>query len=111
MEVTTTQLKRCDLVKAVGRIDSETAPKLAAEFQRLIDNGRCKIVFDMSDVEFMSSAGLRILIDVQKTCKKLNRGELVLAGVRPQVYNAMDLVGLVPLFKFFDNATEAVGSF
>ncbi len=111
MEVTTTQMKRCDLVKAVGRVDSLTAPQLADAFRAITESGRYKIVFDMSDVEYMSSAGLRVLIDVQKTAKKWNRGELVLAGVNPQVYNAMELVGFVPLFRIVDNPTEAVGSF
>jgi len=111
MEVTITQLKRCDLVKAAGRIDSHTAPQLAEAFRSITDSGRFKIAFDMSEVDFVSSAGLRVMIDVQKTCKKWNRGELVLAGINPQVYNAMDLVGFVPLFKFFDNTTESVGSF
>jgi anti-sigma B factor antagonist len=111
MEVTTTQLKRCDVVTASGRIDSRTAPEVAEAFRQIVDEGRFRIVFDMSDVEFISSAGLRIIIDVQKTCKRWNRGEMVLVGVQPQVYSAMDLVGFVPLFKFFDGTTEAVGSF
>jgi len=111
MEVTSTQMKHCDLVKAVGRVDSFTAPQLAETFRAITDAGRFKIVFDMSDVEYMSSAGLRVLIDVQKTAKKWNRGELVLAAVNPQVYSAMELVGFVPLFRIMDNPTEAVGSF
>jgi anti-sigma B factor antagonist len=111
MEVSTTQLKRCDVVTASGRIDSRTAPELAEAFRQITDEGRFRIVFDMTGVDFISSAGLRIMIDVQKTCKRWNRGEMVLVGVQPQVHSAMDLVGFVPLFKFSDNTTEAVGSF
>ncbi len=111
MEITATQLKRCDLVKAVGRIDSHTAPQAAEAFHAITDAGRFRIVFDMAEVDYVSSAGLRVLIDVQKTCKKWNRGELVLSGVNPQVYSAMDMVGFVPLFKIMANTTEAVGSF
>ena len=64
----------------------------------------------MSGVEFLSSAGLRVLIDVQKTCKRWNRGELVLANVPQRIYETLDLAGFVPLFKFFDDVVEAVGS-
>jgi anti-sigma B factor antagonist len=111
MEVTTTQFKRCDLVKATGRIDSQTAPQLAEAFSAINEAERFKIVFDMGGVDYISSAGLRVMIDVQKTCKRWNRGEMVLANLPQRIYEALDLAGFVPLFKLFDDVVEAVGSF
>jgi anti-sigma B factor antagonist len=111
MEVTTTQYKRCDVVAASGRIDSQTAPNLEAAFQEIMDAGRYNVVFDMSDVDFVSSAGLRVMIAVQKTCKKWNRGELVLVNVPQRIYETLDLAGFVPLFGIYDDMVEAVGSF
>lgn len=111
MEITTKQLKRCDLVEATGRIDSQTAPQLEEAFDAITTNGRFRIVFDMSNVSFISSAGLRVLISAQKTCKRWNRGEVVLASVPQLICEALDLAGFVPLFKLFDDSTEAVGSF
>jgi anti-sigma B factor antagonist len=110
MEVTTTRFKHCDLVKATGRIDSNTSPRLAEVMEELTKEGRYKIVFDMSSVEYMSSAGLRILIGTQKECKKYNRGEIVLAMVPQRIYEAMDLAGFVGLFTFYDDVTMAVGN-
>ena len=111
MEITTTQFKRCDLVKATGRIDSQTAPQLAEALSAINEAERFKIVFDMGGVDYVSSAGLRVMIDVQKTCKRWNRGEMVLANVPQRIYEALDLAGFVPLFKLFDDVVEAVGSF
>ena len=111
MEVTTTAYKHCDLVKPTGRIDSYTAPKLQEVIDEIIKDGHHKIVLDMSDVDYMSSAGLRVLISTQKTCKRYNRGEVILAAVPRRIYEALDLAGFVPLFKFFDDATSAVGNF
>jgi anti-sigma B factor antagonist len=111
MDVTTTQFKHCDLVTANGRIDSLSSPRLAEVFDAIIEAGRFRIVFDMSDVDYVSSAGLRVLIDAQKTCKRWSRGEVVLAGVRAPVLEVLDMVGFVPLFRFFEDATIAVGSF
>jgi len=111
MEVTTKQLKRCDLVKATGRIDSNTAPQLSQAFEEINEDGRFRIVFDMGDVEFLSSAGLRTLISVQKNCKRWNRGELVLADVPERIEETLELAGLDPLFTHFDDVVEAVGSF
>jgi anti-sigma B factor antagonist len=111
MEVTTKQFKRSDLVEATGRVDSQTAPQLAEAIDAIIEAGRFRIVFDMSGVEFLSSAGLRVLINVQKTCKRWNRGELVLANVPDRIKETLDLAGFVPLFRFSDDVVEAVGSF
>ena len=111
MELTSEQLKRCDLVKVAGRIDSQTAPQLAEALSTIIEAGRFRIVFDMSEVDFISSAGLRVLIDVQKTCKRWNRGQLVLAAVPERIYETLDLTGFVPLFNIFDAVLHAVGSF
>jgi anti-sigma B factor antagonist len=111
MEFTTEQLKRCDLVKAAGRIDSQAAPQLAEALNAITEAGRFKIVLDMSGTDFISSAGLRVLIDVQKTCKRWNRGQLVLAAVPERIYETLDLTGFVPLFNIFDDVLHAVGSF
>ncbi len=111
MEINTTQFKHCDLVKVVGRIDSATAPLLGEAMDSLTNSGRYKVVFDMSGVEYMSSAGLRVLINTHKNCKRYNRGEVVLALVPQRIYDALELAGFVPLFKFYDNVLEAVGKF
>jgi anti-sigma B factor antagonist len=111
MELTTEQFKRCDLVKATGRIDSQTVPQLEEAFRRITDAGRFRIVFDMSAVGFVSSAGLRAMIATQKTCKRWNRGELKLAAVPQRILETLELTGFVPLFKFYDDAVGAVGSF
>jgi len=111
MEANVTQYKHCDLVEVNGRVDSYTAPKFAEVLEGITDEGRYKIVLDMDDVDYMSSAGLRVLISTQKTCKRYNRGEVILARVPERIYEALDLAGFVPLFKFFDNVTDAVGYF
>jgi anti-sigma B factor antagonist len=110
METTHTQYKHCDLVKAQGRIDSATAPQLAKALDDITGAGRYKIILDLSEVDFMSSAGLRILISTQKTCHRYNRGEIVLAAVPKRIHDALELAGFIPLFKFYDTILDAVGS-
>ena len=111
MEIATREFKRCTVVEVSGRIDSATAPDLAEVLNGLTEGGEYNLVLDMSDVDFISSAGLRVLIDTQKTCHRLNRGRLVLADVPEHIYEAFDLAGFVPLFDFYDERVEAVGSF
>lgn len=111
MEISTTQYKRCDVVTAAGRVDSNTAPNLAEALNAITEAGRFKIVFDMKDVNFVSSKGWWVLIDTQKKCKRYKRGELVLVNIKKEIKDSLDLVGLGTYFKIFDNLTAAVGSF
>ena len=111
MTITTTNYKRCDVVKMTGRIDSQTASDLRSAFEGLTEDSRFKIVFDMSEVEFMSSGGIWVLLDTQKTCKRWNRGELVIAEVHDEIKKTLDLAGIQHFFKIYDNVLDAVGSF
>lgn len=112
MEVQTKQLRRCDLVIATGRIDSASVNTLAAAFESIKNAGRYKIVLNLRDVTYISSAGLGELIDTQNVCKQPHhRGELVLAEAPQRIKDALELAGLSALFKVFDTETEAVGSF
>lgn len=110
MKISTTPLKRCDLVKLSGRIDSSNADKLLEALQVINNKERYKIVLDMSEVDFMSSKGWWALIQTQKACKRYNRGELLLANVPPRINETLGLVGMNDYFRHFDDTTEAVGS-
>ncbi len=111
MEITTTPYNRCMVVKTSGRIDGSNAPELGKALKSITESGKFNIILDMSEVNFMASAGWWVLIDTQKTCKKLNRGELVLAFVDKSIKESLTLVGMSSYFKTFDDITAAVGSF
>jgi anti-sigma B factor antagonist len=111
MDITTTEYKRCDVVKTVGRIDSYTAPDLDEVLSSLTNSGKYKIVLDMTDVDFMSSKGWWVLIETQKNCKRYNRGELVLTGVQDRIRDSLNLVGMGSYFQIFDDVVSAVANF
>jgi len=111
MEITTTEYKRCDVVKTIGRIDSYTAPELEEALTGLTDRGRYKLVLDMTDVDFMSSKGWWVLIETQKNCKRYNRGELVLTGVQERIRDSLNLVGMGSYFQIYDDLLSAVANF
>ena len=58
MKLISSQFKYCDLVKVEGRIDSNTASQLGDALDNIIKEGRFKIVLDLEQADFMSSAGL-----------------------------------------------------
>jgi anti-sigma B factor antagonist len=111
MEITTRQLRRVDVVAVTGRVDSSTAPELEEALTTIMDEGRFRICMDMENLDYLSSAGIKVLISTLKTCKRWNRGDLLLAAVPSRICEVLDLAGLLPLFKMYPDLAEAVGSF
>lgn len=111
MEITIEQYKHCDLLAIKGKVDSYTAPDLMKMLDKANDDGKFKIVLDLNDLDYMSSAGFRTLLVAQRNCKRYNRGEVILARVPKKIMDALELTGFTPLFKIFDDVTPAVGSF
>ncbi len=111
MEINTKEFKHCNLVTVTGRVDSATAPQFSQVLNNQIDKGVYKYVIDMSGLEYMSSAGFRALLAAQRSCKRYNRGEVILAAVPTRIQEALELAGFTELFKTFPEPLEAVGSF
>jgi anti-sigma B factor antagonist len=111
MEITTKHYKHCDLLSLKGKVDSYTAPDLTKAIEMLNHDGQFKIVLDLGELEYMSSAGFRALLIGQRNCKRYNRGEMILAAVPKKIMDALELTGFTPLFRIFDDVIAAVGSF
>ena len=111
MEISRTDFKHCELFTVAGRVDSYSAPRLAQVLAESTKENRFNLILDLGLVEYVSSAGLRVFIDVQKTCKQSGRGEIILVAVPKRIYETLELAGFVPLFRFFDDLTAAVAHF
>ena len=111
MQITTTEMKRCILIAPVGRIDGATAPELEQALKTLLATNHFRLVIDMGNVTFLSSAGLRVLVSTWKATRRFNRGDLRLANVPERINSVFELTGLHAHFAQFQNTVEAVGSF
>lgn len=112
MEVTTKRLERADLVKVSGRVDHQTAPELEKVLRGLVDEGRHNIIVDLTDVPYISSAGLKALQATAKAARSgIIGGDLRLVGLKPNIKEIFDTIGFTQLFKIYDDLLDAVGSF
>lgn len=109
--IETTQMDKVDVVKASGRIDSHTAPDLKEAFDGLLEGGRYRMVFDMSEIEFLSSSGVWVLLETQKLARKKRGGDLVIASANENIQKTLDLAGLMHFMKLFEDIDSAVASF
>jgi anti-anti-sigma factor len=94
-------------VRPPRRLDGSSSPALEQELGRYIDAGDRLFVIDLSTVEFISSAGLRVLMVVAKRVKAYG-GRLVLCAVPMPIREALDAVGYSLIFDVFQDYEEAV---
>ena len=83
-------------VAVAGRIDTITAPKLEAELGL---DGVKDLTFDFSEVEYVSSAGLRLLVKAYKEVTSAG-GAMKIANIRPIVKEVFDITGFADKFTF-----------
>jgi len=114
LTISVEHLKRVTLVSVSGRVDSSNAAELDNTLKENMNDDNYNIVLNLSEVSYMSSAGLRALVSALRECKK-HRGDVRLSEPSERVAEVLDLAGLTvaeaPLFQVFDNDMAAVGSF
>ncbi len=77
-----------------GRLDTNSSPKLEAELRQSV-NGVTELVFDFSEVEYISSAGLRVLLAAQKVMNC--QGSMKLIGVSADVMEVFEITGFADI--------------
>ena len=90
MEIKKTQNGNELEVAVSGRVDTSTAPQLEACLKESLD-GIEKLVLDLAGLEYISSAGLRVLLGAQKTMNK--QGEMVVANHNEEVSEVFEITG------------------
>jgi anti-anti-sigma factor len=88
---------RALVIAPEGRVDSVSSGELERLVVSRIDAGEKRVVLDLSAVEYISSAGLRVLLLAAKRLKEPPAG-LVLCGMGPSVRAVLELAGFLPLF-------------
>lgn len=77
-----------------GRLDTTTAPQLDEEFKQNLA-GIEKLVLDFTALEYLSSAGLRVLLSAQKTMNK--QGEMIIKNVNETITEIFEVTGFIDI--------------
>ena len=78
-----------------GRLDTTTAPELEAELKNL--EGVTELKFDLAGLEYISSAGLRVLLSAQKTMNK--QGSMIILNTRPDIMDIFEISGFTDILN------------
>jgi anti-anti-sigma factor len=90
-----------------GFIDTLTAPEFEKQFLSLLRNKKFKLVVDLKKVDYISSAGWGIFVSELKRIRG-KKGDLVLAGMSPDVTEVFELLEFNVILKSFPDVESAV---
>ncbi|MBR3570087.1 MAG: STAS domain-containing protein [Oscillibacter sp.] len=87
-------------VSLEGRLDTTTAPELEAELRPALKDGVTNLTIDLKKLEYVSSAGLRVLLSAQKIMNR--QGEMTVRNVGSAIMDVFEVTGFVDLLNIED---------
>ena len=110
MQITQKQEGEVCIVSLKGDFDSGSAGEVEQSLNQAIFQGARKLLVDLDGTEYMSSAGLKVLLDVERKLKK-KEGQIKLCCLRPHVKEVCNAAGFNQIFKIYNTVREGVASF
>lgn len=97
------------ILKIEGRIDTVQSSFLEEEVNQLFDNGEKNLIFNCSEMNYISSSGLRVFLVAQKKAIS-TKGKLYLCNLQPAIREVFRISGFSNLFRIFESQEEALNN-
>jgi anti-sigma B factor antagonist len=110
MDITETKHDQYSIFKLNGRLDSNTAMGFEQKLFECIENGTQRLILDFQDLDYISSAGLRVILKATKNLKSAE-GKLVLCAMQDYVKEVFEISGFdsfLPIEATLDDAVKSV---
>lgn len=107
MDITMKEAEGHAHLSFAGRLDATSAPEAEEQLKKCLDDGNNKLLIDMKGLDYISSAGLRVLLVVAKRLRQSN-GKIALCQMVDSVKEVFDISGFSSIFNIFDTESEAV---
>ena len=98
------------ILRVSGHLDAHTAPDLDRALTDLLESGAFRVVMDLADLGYISSAGLGVLTGSLGAFREQG-GDLKLAAVPQNAYRVLDLLGFTRLLDLYDTREAAIAAF
>ena len=95
------------ILRPCGRLDSSSSPELERVVAEQLEAGMQRLVFDLSALDYISSAGLRVVLLAGKKLRA-SKGKLVLVGLSDMVREVFDMSGFLTLFAVTNTLDEGL---
>jgi anti-sigma B factor antagonist len=110
MEISVTESGDVRVLSFQGNLDTNTSPQAESEINSLIDAGAQKLLVNFEKLDYISSAGLRILLATAKKLKA-SAGDLKICGLNETVQEVFDISGFSTILSVTKTEDEALGAF
>lgn len=107
MDIKEEKKENATIFSLKGRLDSATSPEVEAKIMDTIGHGTKEVILDFSSLDYISSAGIRVLVHCHKELEKLH-GHIFLTSVPKPIENVLYITGFLPYFKVFEGKAEAL---
>jgi len=107
MQIREVELDDVLVVAPAGRVDSTSSTQLEQLLFDRLDGGSRRMIVDLAGIDYISSAGLRVLLWLAKRMQA-EKGDLVLCGMGEPVRQVFELAGLLPLYAVEGTRDEAL---
>lgn len=94
------------IISIEGSIDSKTAGDLQSQIMGKVSETN-NVLLDLTKVDYVSSAGLRVLLMIYRQIKTRN-GKVILVGVSEEIKDVMSMTGFINFFEIVDNIDNAL---
>jgi anti-anti-sigma factor len=102
MKIATVEKEGVICLKIDGRLDGKTASAAEATVKGLLKEGRQQLLFDLSQMDYISSAGLRVILMAVKELRS-KKGQVVLCGLTPYVKEIFDVSNFSSIIPITDS--------
>jgi anti-anti-sigma factor len=109
MEMHEEQMSGVTALAVKGRLDSTTAPVFGQKLEAIVATPHSRLVLDFGHLEYMSSAGFRVLLVAAKRAEEVG-SRLVLCGLSAKVRQLFDLGGFLDLFTIVRSRDDAIAA-
>jgi anti-sigma B factor antagonist len=93
-------------VALAGSLDTETAPQLEEDLAPVFGSDSRKLLFNMTDLDYVSSAGIRVIAMASKMMKR-RAGAIAMTGLQPHIAKVFEIVKALPNLSIFKDQAEA----
>ena len=107
MEVIEKKQEGISILRLLGRLDSNTSPDFEKKVFGVIEDGTTKLIVDFEGLDYISSAGLRVLLKATKSVKR-SEGKIVLCSMKDYIREVFEIAGFVSLFPIVATVDSAL---
>jgi anti-anti-sigma factor len=105
IQTETADAERTARITLEGRLDTATAPQLEKQLEPMLDGRYDILVFDLARLEFISSAGIRVLVHARKSMRA-QHGGVLMVNAQPQIEKVFEIIKALPGLTVFKSNAE-----